>query len=131
MASLPAWGELIREGNPMCISSVVLHLLCCLAADRIDIKGVLPNPGGSAEMLAAEGRYWVAPGHKLVDIELITEFPDSGQLASQSVNRGNAEWNGKLFLLAGEYDCHVELATKNAAGMILLTRTPTVRATVK
>ena len=115
----------------MCVSSLVLHLLCCVVADRIDIKGLLPNPGGNAETLVAEGRYWVAPGHKLVDIRLIAEFPDSGQLAWRSVNHGNAGWNGKLFLLAGDYDCHVELATKNAAGMILLTRTPTVRATVR
>jgi hypothetical protein len=115
----------------MCISSLVLHLLFCLAADRVDIKGLLPNPGGDAQSLVADGRYWVAPGNKLVGIKLIAGHPDSGQLSWRSAVIARSEWNGKLALPAGNYDCLVEMVTKNAAGKLRATRTTIGRVTVE
>lgn len=111
---------------------LVLQSLCGLAAfDRVGITGLLPNPAGNAETLASSGRYWVAPGNKLVDIKLIAEHRGTAQWHSISVKRDKAVWNGKLFLVVGTYDCRVEIMTKNADGKLQLTRTPTVQVVME
>jgi hypothetical protein len=111
---------------------LVLQFLCSFAAvDRVDIKGLLPNPGGDAKALVAEGRYWVAPGHKLVNIMLIAELRGPAQWSSISANRGDTGWNGKLLLPAGAYDCRVEMTTRDNAGRNHLTRSPSLETRVK
>jgi hypothetical protein len=116
----------------MCAAWLVFQFLCSLAAvDRVEIKGLHSNPGGVAQTLVANGHYWVAPGHELVDINLIAELREPEQWSSIKANRSKTEWNGELLLPAGTYDCRAEMMTKDAEGRTHLTRGPSLEARVK
>jgi hypothetical protein len=103
----------------MCAVILCLNLLNCLPiADRISIEGMQPNPGGDPQLLIANGRFTLVPHQRVMEIRLkVASDSNPGQTSwvfAKYNDRG--EWQGKLRLPAGEYECWVELVTTDAAG---------------
>jgi hypothetical protein len=110
----------------------LLHILVVfLGTDRVVVTGIQPNPGGDAQLLEGQGWYCVAPSSRSAELKLVAEFPGTGQLVWREPACTSAEWQGKLQIPAGEYDCWAELVTKDATGKTVISRSQRVRLTVK
>lgn len=111
---------------------LLLHVLAFfLGADRIIVTGLQPNPGGDANVLVGQGWYWVTPTSRLAEVRFVAESSETGQLNWCEVKRTNSQWQSKLQIRAGDYDCWVELATKDTRGNVIICRTKPARLSVK